>query len=65
VFRRSWIVSNHVPDLPTTKGLLGRALFLSMRDGATFINSGRGAQVVEPELVAVMRARPDLPRCST
>ena len=60
VFRRSYIVSNHVPDLPTTKGLLGRALFRSMRDGATFINSGRGAQVVEPELAAVMRERPDL-----
>ncbi len=60
LFRRSYIVSNHVPDLPTTKGLLGRALFQSMRDGATFINSGRGAQVVEADLVAVLRQRPDL-----
>jgi len=60
LFRWSYIVSNHVPDLPSTKGLLGSALFQSMRDGATFINSGRGAQVIESELVAVMRQRPDL-----
>ncbi|HET6280538.1 MAG TPA: hydroxyacid dehydrogenase [Polyangia bacterium] len=60
LFRRSYVVSNHVPDLPSTKGMLGRALFASMRDGATFINSGRGAQVVEAELVDVLRSRPDL-----
>ncbi|HXI57532.1 MAG TPA: hydroxyacid dehydrogenase [Polyangia bacterium] len=60
LFRRSYIVSNHVPDLPSTKAILGHSLFASMRDGATFINSGRGAQVVEDELVAVMRQRPDL-----
>lgn len=60
LFARSYIVSNHIPDLPSTRGVLGRALFASMRDGATFINSGRGAQVVEADLVDVMRARPDL-----
>ena len=60
LFRRSYVVSNHVPDLPSTKAILGRPLFESMREGATFINSGRGAQVVEDDLVAVLRARPDL-----
>jgi phosphoglycerate dehydrogenase-like enzyme len=60
LFRRSYIVSNHIPDLPSTKNVLGAALFGSMRDGATFINTGRGAQVIEPELAQVLRARPDL-----
>jgi phosphoglycerate dehydrogenase-like enzyme len=60
LFARSYVVSNHVPDLPETKGLLGEALFARMRDGATFINSGRGAQVVEAELARVLAARPDL-----
>jgi phosphoglycerate dehydrogenase-like enzyme len=60
LFERSYVVSNHVPDLPTTKGLLGGPLFSRMRDGATFVNSGRGAQVVEAELVRVLRERPDL-----
>ncbi len=31
-----------------------------MRHGATFINTGRGATVVESDLVRVMRERPDL-----
>jgi phosphoglycerate dehydrogenase-like enzyme len=60
LFARAYVVSNHVPDLPTTKRMLGGALFARMREGATFINSGRGAQVVEDELVRVLRERPDL-----
>jgi phosphoglycerate dehydrogenase-like enzyme len=60
LFERAYVVSNHVPDLPDTKNILGGALFARMRDGATFINSGRGAQVVEAELVRVLRERPDL-----
>jgi phosphoglycerate dehydrogenase-like enzyme len=60
LFRRSYIVSNHIPDLPATKQILGASLFESMRDGATFINTGRGAQVVESHLVRVLKARSDL-----
>jgi phosphoglycerate dehydrogenase-like enzyme len=36
------------------------AHFLSMRQGATFINTGRGAQVNEAGLLAALQARPDL-----
>jgi phosphoglycerate dehydrogenase-like enzyme len=43
-----------------TRGTLNAALFKSLREGATFINTGRGAQVVEADLVATMKARPDL-----
>lgn len=60
LFRQAFIVSNHIPDLEWTRGTLNRALFESMRDGATFINTGRGAQVVEADLIAVLKSRPDL-----
>jgi phosphoglycerate dehydrogenase-like enzyme len=60
LFQRSYIVSNHIPDLPSTQQVLGGDLFELMRDGATFINTGRGAQVVEAELSRVLRERPDL-----
>ncbi len=60
LFATSYIVSNHIPDLPDTRNVLDRKLFASMRDGATFINTGRGAQVVETDLIAVLSARPDL-----
>ena len=31
LFARAFVVSNHLPDLPATRGLLGRSLFASMR----------------------------------
>jgi phosphoglycerate dehydrogenase-like enzyme len=60
VFRRALVVSNHVPDLDSTRGLLTGRHFESLREGATFINTGRGAQVVEDDLIRVLTARPDL-----
>jgi phosphoglycerate dehydrogenase-like enzyme len=60
LFREAFIVSNHIPDLDWTRGTLNRSLFESMRDGATFINTGRGAQVIEADLIAVLKSRPDL-----
>jgi len=60
IFTRAMVVSNHMPDLPETRVLLTRRHFMSMRDSATFINTGRGAQVVEEDLIAVLRDRPDL-----
>lgn len=59
-FAKAMVVSNHLADLPPTRGLLGRALFAALRPGASFINTGRGATVCEPELAEVLRARPDL-----
>ncbi len=60
IFKRSLVVSNHIPDLESTTGVLNKSHFEVMRDGATFINTGRGAQVVENDLVSVLQARPDL-----
>jgi phosphoglycerate dehydrogenase-like enzyme len=59
-FAQAYVISNHLPDLPATRGLLDRALFASMRPGATFINTGRGATVDEAALASVLAARPDL-----
>lgn len=59
-FATAYVVSNHLADLPPTRGLLGGRLFASLRPGATFINTGRGATVVEADLAAVLAARPDL-----
>jgi phosphoglycerate dehydrogenase-like enzyme len=58
-FASAYVVSNHLPNLPELKGVLNRKLFLSMRPNATFINTGRGAQVNEDDLIAMARARPD------
>ena len=59
-FREAYVVSNHLPDKPATAGLITESHFRSMRKGATFINTGRGAQVNETGLVSALHARPDL-----
>lgn len=60
VFARSHVVSCHIPLLDETIGLLRREHFASMRRGATFINTARGAIVRENELAEVLSSRPDL-----
>lgn len=59
-FAEAYVVSNHLADKPGTEGMLNEELFLSMRHGATFINTGRGAQVDEAGLVRALKQRPDL-----
>ena len=63
-FARGNIVLNRLADLPETSGLLHKRLFTSMPPSATFINTGRGRTVKHPDLIDVLRARPDLPLCS-
>jgi len=60
LFKRSLVVSNHIPDIESTVGTLRHEHFSEMRDGATFINSGRGAQVVEADLIRVLENRSDI-----
>lgn len=60
VFQRSAVVCNHIPDLPTTRCVVTAQHLRAMRDGDPFINTGRGPQVVERDLAAVLRERPDL-----
>lgn len=59
-FREGYIVSNHFADKPSNRGLLCYEHFASMRQGATFINTGRGTQVDEAGMIAALKARPDL-----
>lgn len=59
-FRTAMVVSNHLPDRADNVHCIGREHFASMRPGATFLNTGRGAQIDETALVEVFRGRPDL-----
>jgi len=60
VFAECQVVSNHLANNEQTKGMLGGRLFEKMLPYATFINTGRGAQVVEADLIRILRERPDL-----
>ena len=60
LFAECNVVSNHLADNAETKGMLRGSHFASMLPDATFLNTARGAQVVEDELIAVLKARPDL-----
>ena len=60
LFERSFTVSNHLANNAETQGILHYDLFRRMRENAVFINTGRGAQVVEDDLVRILNERPDL-----
>ena len=60
IFERAFTVSNHLANNDQTKKMLRYDHFRRMRENAVFINTGRGAQVLEDDLVRVLRERPDL-----
>lgn len=60
IFQRADVVSLHTPWLPETVGLITGAHLASMKTGATFINTARGAVVREQEMITVLQQRPDL-----
>lgn len=60
VFAQSDVVSLHTPWLKATEGMVTGKHFESMKPGATFINTSRGAVVRETEMIAVLQQRPDL-----
>lgn len=60
LFERSFTVSNHLANNEQTRGMLNYDLFRRMRKNAVFINTGRGAQVVEEDLVRILEEREDL-----
>ena len=51
LLRECDVISVHVPDTPTTKGLFGTETFATMRQGAIFINNARGSVVKHPSNV--------------
>ena len=60
LFAECNVVSNHLANNAQTQGMLSGRLFEKMLPYATFINTGRGAQVIEPDLIKVLKERPDL-----
>ena len=54
------VVSIHAPLHEGTRHLVGRTLLESMNDGATLINTARGAVIDSAALADVLAARPDL-----
>ena len=60
IFASCEIVSNHAPNIPETVGMLTYDLFSRMQKGATFINTGRGATVNEPDMIRFLSERGDV-----
>ena len=59
-FARGFVVSNHLADKPETAGLIDGKMLARMQPHATFINTGRGRTVSEPDLAAFLTERPDV-----
>jgi len=60
IFAECDVVSLHTALLPETRGMIRGSHFRSMKEGATFINTARGAVVNQPEMITVLQERPDL-----
>lgn len=60
LFRESDVVSVHSPWIPATERMITGPLISSMKDGATLLNTSRGAVIAEDEMIEVLRRRPDL-----
>ena len=58
LFEESQVISNHLADNPQTVGMLNYELFKRMASAAVFINTGRGAQVVEADLIRALNEQP-------
>jgi len=59
IFEECQTISNHLANNAQTVGILNGNLFNRMKDNATFINTGRGAQVVEEDLIKALKEKPD------
>lgn len=59
IFSTCQTISNHIANLPETVGMLNKEHFSKMLTNATFINTGRGAQVVEADLIDALKKCPD------
>ncbi len=58
IFSQCQTVSNHTANLPQTVGMLHYAHFSKLLPSATFINTGRGAQVVEADMIRALEEKP-------
>ena len=60
IFSTCSVISNHLASNNETKGMLRYEHFSLMRPYSAFINTGRGAQVIEADLVRLLTERPDV-----
>ena len=60
IFSTCRVVSNHLANNEQTKGMLNYSLFSKMLPYSTFLNTGRGAQVIEDDLTRLLEERPDV-----
>lgn len=58
IFENCNVISNHLANNEQTRGMINKSLFDKMGKGAVFINTGRGAQVVEADMIAAMKEVP-------
>lgn len=59
IFSECQTISNHMPDLPSTKGILNYDLFKRMGQSTIFINTGRGATLIEADLIQALNEKPN------
>ena len=60
LFAKSHVVSIHTPWLPETEKMINGLLLRSMPEGATLINTSRGAVIDETDLCQVLAERQDI-----
>ena len=60
IFKECDVVSNHLANVPATQGIFKKEHFEMMKQNATFINTGRGAQVDEEGFLEVLKNRDDI-----
>lgn len=58
IFSQCQVISNHIANLPTTQKILRYEHFSRMHPNAVFLNTGRGAQVVEEDLIQALNEEP-------
>lgn len=60
IFEHCDVISNHIANNPKTQKIIGRKQLEMMKDYATLINTGRGAQIDEEVLIEVLEKNPTL-----
>lgn len=58
IFSECQTITNHMAHNKDTEGMLDYGLFGRMKDNATFVNSARGASVVEADLIRALKEKP-------
>lgn len=59
LFGKCHVISNHLANNPQTVGMINKDCFDRMMPNGVFINTGRGAQVVESAMIEAMKAEPE------